>query len=203
MIICLIPIVGKLMGVVQVRYLIACGFFIMGLALFYSAQLVPTTSYAELVRYRVFQTSALAFLFVPLSTIAYSTLPKELNSDASAMFSMSRNYIGSLAISLATAAVTETKQVRQSLMAHWSSDYNANGQDYLNTVQKVAVDAGLPSPAAHQFAVHSYYQSFMQQVSMVAYNQTFMVIGIMAFCVVPFCFLLSPMAKKGPAGGAH
>lgn len=202
-IICLIPIVGKLMGVVQVRYLIACGFFIMGLALFYSAQLVPTTSYAELVRYRVFQTSALAFLFVPLSTIAYSTLPKELNSDASAMFSMSRNYIGSLAISLATAAVTETKQVRQSLMAHWSSDYNANGQDYLNTVQKVAVDAGLPSPAAHQFAVHSYYQSFMQQVSMVAYNQTFMVIGIMAFCVVPFCFLLSPMAKKGPAGGAH
>lgn len=202
-VICLIPIVGWLMGKFQTRYVIAFGFFFMGLGMFYSAHLVPTTSFRHLVEYRLFQTSALAFLFVPISTIAYSTLPKELNADASAMFSMSRNYIGSLAISLATAGITETKQMRQSQMVHWMSDYNPNRQDYLDTVQRAATDAGMTSSDAQNYALYQLYQNFGQQVSMVSYNQMFMVIGFIALSVVPLCFLLSSATKKGAAGGVH
>lgn len=203
MIICLIPIVGRLMGVIQVRTLIAFGFFVMGCAMYYSAHLLPTTSYTHLVMYRIFQTSALAFLFVPISTIAYATLPRSLNSDASAMFSMSRNYVGSLAISLATAAVQETRQDRQYHMVHWLSPYKQGFVDYLNTVKKTAMDFGLTSSSAAQYAQHRLEQTFTEQVAMLAYNQVFMEIGIIAFCVVPLCFLLSPVAKSGGGQGAH
>ncbi|AQS88654.1 multidrug ABC transporter [Neoasaia chiangmaiensis NBRC 101099] len=202
-IICMIPMVGRLMGVIQVRTIIAFGFFTMGCAMYYSAHLVPTTSYAHLVEYRIFQTSALAFLFVPISTIAYSTLPKELNSDASSMFSMSRNYVGSLAISLATAAITEMQQRRQNYLAHWMTPYRDEYNQYLSNAKQVAMDHGFTAGAAQQFATHQLYTTFRQQVSMLAYNQTFMEIGIIAFCVVPLCFLLSPVAKKGGGQGAH
>ena len=49
-------------------------------------------------------TAGLALLFVPISTVAYATLPRSMNGDAAALFSMSRNVFGSVGISLATAA---------------------------------------------------------------------------------------------------
>lgn len=202
-IICLIPLVGKIMGKVQIRYVIAFGFFVMGTAMFYSAHLVPTTNYGHLVEYRIFQTAALAFLFVPISTIAYSTLPKELNSDASAMFSMSRNYVGSLAISFATAAIIETQQKRGSYLVHWMTPYQDSFNQYLASVKQTAIEHGFTASNAQQFAEFTLYQTFRQQVSMLAYNETFMVIGVIALCTVPVCFLFSPTAKKGGGGAGH
>ena len=202
-IICLIPLVGKIMGKVQIRFIIAFGLFVMGTAMFYSAQLVPTTNYSHLVEYRIFQTAALAFLFVPISTIAYSTLPKELNSDASAMFSMSRNYVGSLAISFATAAIIETQQKRGSYLVHWMTPYQDSFNQYLDSVKQTAIEHGLTAANAQQFAEFKLYQTFRQQVSMLAYNETFMVIGVIALCTVPICFLFSPTAQKGGGGAGH
>ncbi|XAO71304.1 MAG: DHA2 family efflux MFS transporter permease subunit [Acetobacteraceae bacterium] len=203
-VIILIPIVGKLMGKFQTRNIIALGFFLMGCSLFYSAQLQPTTNYNFLVLCRVFQTATLAFLFVPISTIAYSTLPRHLNADASAMFSMARNYIGSLAISFATAFVIETQQKRQSLIVHDMTPYHQAYQDYLAVVKRAAVEVGMSASQASSYATHQLYETFRQQVSMLAYNQVFMEIGIVPFCVVPFCFLFSPTAEKSSGeGGMH
>ncbi len=57
-----------------------------------------------LVFMRTFQTAGLAFLFVPISTIAYMTLPRELNGDGAALFAMFRNIFGSIGIALANLA---------------------------------------------------------------------------------------------------
>ena len=70
---------------------------------------------------RTAQTTGLAFLFVPISTIAYITLPRELNGDATALFTMFRNVFGSIGISLATAMITERTQVHQSYLSKWAS----------------------------------------------------------------------------------
>ncbi|GBR10407.1 DHA2 family efflux MFS transporter permease subunit [Acetobacter oeni] len=202
-IICLIPLVGRAMGVIQIRTIVAFGFFFMGASLFYSARLVPTTSFAHLMEYRILQTAALAFLFVPLSTIAYATLPRELNADASAMFSMSRNYVGSLAISLSTAAVTETQQVRQGYLNHWMTPLRPEYQEYLAVAQRKSIEHGVSVAAAPEVALHQLQQTFRTQVSMLAYNQVFMEIGIIAFLVVPFCFFLAPSASTGNGKGGH
>ena len=58
---------------------------------------------------RASQTVGLAFLFVPISTIAYATLPKELNGDATALFTTFRNVFGSLGISVSTALVSQPR----------------------------------------------------------------------------------------------
>ncbi|EHH67512.1 DHA2 family efflux MFS transporter permease subunit [Gluconobacter morbifer] len=203
-IICLIPFVGRLMGFIQIRKIVAFGFFFMGVSMFYSAHLMPTTNFMHLVEYRIAQTAALAFLFVPLSTIAYETLPRELNGDASAMFSMSRNYVGSLAISLSTAAVIETQQERQSYLAHWMTPLRSEYLQYLAVVKQRAIEHGFTSSAASSVALHKLLQTFSTQVSMLAYNQIFMAIGTISFLVVPVCFLLAPnSAHGGKKAGGH
>ncbi len=85
-IIVLIPLVTRLMKFIQTRVLIATGFIIMGAAFVYSSQLTLDIDFRTLVLMRSAQTAGLAFLFVPISTIAYTTLPRELNGDATALF---------------------------------------------------------------------------------------------------------------------
>ena len=81
----LIPFIGRLLPVVQTRLLIAIGFFVMGCSMIYSSSLNPQIDFRELVYIRASQTVGLAFLFVPISTIAYSTIPRRMNGDASAL----------------------------------------------------------------------------------------------------------------------
>ena len=78
--------------------------------------LVPELDFYHLVLYRAAQTAGLALLFVPISTIAYATVPPELNGDATALFTMARNVFGGIGISVSTALVTEHLQIRQSYL---------------------------------------------------------------------------------------
>ena len=67
----LIPIVARvLMPNVQTRYIVAFGFFALGLALAYATTLTPSMSFWDLAMLRLAQTFGLAFLFVPNSTLA-------------------------------------------------------------------------------------------------------------------------------------
>ncbi|GAN67433.1 DHA2 family efflux MFS transporter permease subunit [Acetobacter orleanensis] len=202
-VIVLIPFVGKLMSIISVRSVIALGFGLMGLALFFSAQLTPLLDFKHLVLFRMSQTACLAFLFVPLSTIAYSTIPERLNADASALFSMSRNVLGSLAISGATAMLMERKQAHQAHMVHWMTPYNQPYNEYLTQAQNAGINRGMTPEAAQSAAQHVQFLEFSRQVAMLTYNEVFMILGIGAFLCVPFCFLLSNIKSGGKATGAH
>ncbi|GAN62948.1 multidrug ABC transporter [Acetobacter indonesiensis NRIC 0313] len=202
-VIILIPIVGKLMTLMSVRSVIALGFTLMGFALFFSANLVPLLDFKHLVIFRMSQTACLAFLFVPLSTIAYSTIPERLNADASALFSMSRNVLGSLAISGATALLMERKQAHQAHMVHWMTPYHQPFNDYLAQAKTVAQARGAPEHTAEAIAQHVQYLEFSRQIAMLTYNEVFLILEIGAFLCVPFCFLFSPISGNGKATGAH
>ena len=123
-VILLIPVIVQLMRVVQTRFIIAAGFFIMGCAFVYSSKLAVDIDFKTLVMMRSAQTAALAFLFVPIATITFATLPRELNGDATALFAVFRNIFGSIGVSVATAMITERTQVHQSYLARWASPFH-------------------------------------------------------------------------------
>ena len=202
-IIVLIPIINQVMKRVQARYVIATGFVVMGLALVYSGHLVPQIDYNHLVLYRMAQSAALGFLFVPISTVAYQTLPRELNGDASALFSMSRNVLGAIGISASTSLVTERSQTREAHLVHWMTPFHQPYNDYLDHARGMARAMGQSSAAASATAQHQLFQEFQQQASILAYNDVFVIVSMIAFAVVPFCFLLKPIVGGGGGGGGH
>jgi MFS transporter, DHA2 family, multidrug resistance protein len=202
-VIVLIPIVGKLMTLVQTRYVIAVGFTIMGLALLYSSGLAPNIDFRTLVLMRTAQTAGLAFLFVPISTVAYLTLPRHLNGDGAALFSMFRNVFGSIGISLSTAQITQRSQIHQSYLSQWASPFNQPFQALIATYEQALRSMGRAGAAVHDVAVGHAYQVFRAQATLLAYSDVFYYCAIIAFIVVPFCFLLSPKTGGGASGGAH
>ena len=202
-VIIIIPIVGRLMKVVQTRYIIAIGFTVMGMSLLYAQTITPNIDFNTLVLMRTLQTAGLGFLFVPISTVAYLTLPRELNGDAAALFSMFRNVFGSIGISLSTAGITQQSQIHQTYLSQWASPlhqpYNELVQRYQQSVQALGRATG---DAAHQIAIGRVYQVFRTQVQVLAYADIFYYCSLLAFAVVPFCFLLSARKAQG-GGGAH
>ncbi|MBX9709697.1 MAG: DHA2 family efflux MFS transporter permease subunit [Xanthobacteraceae bacterium] len=202
-VIILIPIVGKLMTVLQTRYIIALGFTIMGAGLWYSSGLVPNIDFKTLMIMRIFQTASLAFLFVPVSTVAYTTLPRELNGDGAALFSMFRNVFGSIGISLSTAQITQRSQVHQNYLSQWATPFHQPFQALIATYEQALRAMGRVGSAAHDIAVGRVYLSFRTQIAVLAYSDVFFYCSIVAFLMVPFCFLLSPKMGGTRGGGGH
>ena len=202
-IILLIPFINIAMKFFQARYIVATGFFVMGCSLVYSSNLVPAIDFRHLVYYRMSQTIALAFLFVPISTIAYTTLPRELNGDASALFSMARNVLGAIGISASTSLVTERTQIREAHMVQNMTPFHQPYNAYLDTARAAARAVGQSPQAANATANYQLHQQFFRQASVLAYSDCFLVFSMIAFAVVPFCFILRPVVAKGGGGGGH
>ena len=200
-VILLIPLVGQLMRVIQTRIIIAAGFFIMGCAFVYSSRLAINIDFKTLVMMRSAQTAGLAFLFVPISTIAYMTLPRELNGDATALFTMFRNVFGSIGVSVASAMIIERTQVHQSYLARWASPFHQPFDELIARSERTLTAMGRAASAVHDIAVGQAYQAFRVQAAVLAYSDVFLLAGVVAFAVVPFCFFLS--GTKGGAGAAH
>ena len=71
-VICIMPIIGKLVNKVQAKYLISTGMFLMAFGMWATAQITPQSDYWTLVQVRILQVIGLPFLFVPSSTLAFS-----------------------------------------------------------------------------------------------------------------------------------
>jgi DHA2 family multidrug resistance protein len=198
----LIPIAGKLLTRVPGKYVIATGGLALGSSLFYSMHLVPNLDFWHLAIYRAAQTAALALLFVPISTIAYSTLPKEQNGDAAALFSMARNVFGGLGISISTALITDHQQIRQAHLIDNLSPSNAPYEELLQQVQQSLLNSGQSMAQAIHNAPGQVYQMVQTQVSILAYNDVFLITGCMAFVLIPAALAMSGVKAK-PSGGAH
>ena len=200
LIVFLIPITSKLLPKVQTRLLIAFGFFSMGCALIYSHHLTPDLDFKTLASMRMAQTFSLAFLFVPISTISYLTIPKSMNGDAAALYTMFRNLAGSIGISVATALITSRTQVRMAHMSQYMTPLYQPFNDAMTQIQGGLTAHGT-SP---KLATALMYNTFNTQSAILAYEDVFAICSIMAFCAVPLAFMFSAVkAQKGGGGGGH
>jgi DHA2 family multidrug resistance protein len=202
-IICLIPIITRVLPLIPTKYLITIGFTLMGFALIYSSKLVPDMTFTRLALMRATQTCGLAFMFVPISTIAYSSLPRELNGDAAALYTMFRNVFGSIGISTSTALITSQTQVRQSYLSQWMTPLNQPYNALMQQDQAALLAMGHAASTTQATATGLIYQTFRTQASVLAYSDVFMYCAVGAFCIVPLTFLFSnykPVpGQKAPA----
>lgn len=198
----LIPLVGRVLNVVPVKYVIASGGVALCLALLYSMNLVPNIDFYHIAVFRAAQTAALALLFVPISTAAYSTIPKELNSDAAALFSMARNVYGGVGISVSTALVTDHLQIRQAHLVEHLTPVNQPYNVLLQQVQQGMIALGNSAEQAAQRAPGQVFQMLQSQVAVLAYNDVFLITAILSLAMTAAALMLSNVKPKAGSGGA-
>jgi MFS transporter, DHA2 family, multidrug resistance protein len=182
------PLVGFLVGKVQPKYLIMFGFFTTAMALWSWTNLYTEVSFRVLVEARMFQAVGLAFLFVPINTIAYSGLPPGKSNDASALINLMRNLGGSVGISIVQTMLARRSQFHQARL-----------------VEKMTNDNPIYYFVTHgtgngHTTVGKIFQAISQQAEMLSFIDIFKVLAIAAICSIPIVLFMKTidLNAKGP-----
>jgi DHA2 family multidrug resistance protein len=100
-------LVGRFMKYIEARTLIIGGLALMSLSLFFMTGWTDQTNVPEIIIVSIAQGFGLGLVFVPLSTVAFLTLPNHLRTDGTAMLTLMRNVASSIGISVVIAQLTE------------------------------------------------------------------------------------------------
>src|ERR1700678_1325272 len=107
------PIVGFLLSRYNPRYLMMFGLSMLSFWLFHMTNFDLGADFGPLTLARMYQALGLAFLFVPINTTAYSSLPRDKNNAASGLMNLARNIGGSVGISVVTTLLARRTQFHQ------------------------------------------------------------------------------------------
>lgn len=99
--------VGRLMRHFEARSLIISGLSLTAISLFYMTFWTDQTGSTEIVTISIIQGFGFGLVFVPLSTVAFLSLPNHLRTDGTSMLTLLRNVASSIGISIVIAQLTE------------------------------------------------------------------------------------------------
>ena len=116
---------------------------------------------------------------------------------------MGRNVIGAVGISVANSQVTERTQIREAYLRHWATPFRPQYNNLLDHYQQTAQSAGVARGLLSATATNQAYSAFREQAQILAYNDVFSMVGILAFVVAPLCLLFAPSKAGGGPGGGH
>lgn len=173
--------VGRLINIVDARMLVLTGLLLTAYVLWEMTGYTPDVSQQTLVIQGVLQGMGLGFMFVPLSTIAFATLPPKYRTEGTALFSLMRNIGSSIGISLVIFLLTRNTQVMHAALSEHATPFNQALRDpAISHIWNMATVAG-------RTALNG---ELTRQATIVAYANDFKLMMIIALVFVPFIFLL-------------
>jgi DHA2 family multidrug resistance protein len=152
----------------------------------------PETSAASIAISSVVQGLGLGFVFVPLNTVAFATLPGDLRTDGAAVWTLIRNLGSSIGISLIIAELTNMIGTFHSQLAERITPFN----DAL----RMPDVANLLSLAT-QGGREALEGVITQQAAIMAYSNDFLLMTFVSLCAFPLLFLIRG-AKAAPPASA-
>jgi DHA2 family multidrug resistance protein len=201
----LMPLVGFLVGRVDLRYLIAIGFTILASSLAALHTIDLQASYSYIAWMRIFQASGLAFLFVPINALSYTDVPPQKNNDVSGLMNLARNIGGSSGTSFFVTVLARRSQFHQdrlSMFLNGASTQFTRQRDGLATYFQHGGGLAASPAQARALAQGSLYQQLLRQSTQLAYLDVIALLAAGAACMIPLIFLMKKRRGGGPAA-AH
>lgn len=190
------PLVGRLVGKVKGRYLVAGGFFAFSATSFWMAHFTLDIAPQVLVWPLFFSGMAIGFVFVPLNTMALGTLKPEQIGNASGIYNLMRNVGGSVGISLVTTVAERRAQYHQANLVADLTPYDTTYQSQLQAMTATFAGKTDAVTAQHQ-AIGSIYQTLQAQTGLLAYMDDFRLFMVVCLaCVVATFFLKNVKSTK-------
>ncbi len=190
-----LPLVGQLTGKIQARYLIAFGWAMLCIAMFFSTgRLDLEISFPSATWLRIAQYVPMGFIFIPATMVAYLGLPQEKSNAVAGLINFVRNMGSSVGTSAVTTILARRAQVHQVMLASHTSLTNPLFRD-----SAAALAASLKHAGADESQMQAYrriYESMQNQASALSYIDTFWILGI----ATGIMFLLSFLLKKNNPG---
>jgi DHA2 family multidrug resistance protein len=201
MVMLMMPVVGILVSRVDPRWMIVYGFSVSAAALFMMGTLNLGVSYSYVAWLRVFQAAGLAFLFIPINTLAYTGIPMTKNNDVSGLTNLARNIGGSVGTAFVITWLARRQQFHQNRLGAWISQNSTVLQSQMDSLSHYLVQHGGKATSLAQgraLAEGNLYSQLLRQSTMLAYLDVVKVLAVAMLCLIPLVFFMKrPPKSKG------
>jgi len=185
------PLVGYLLGKGwDGRWMLALGFGVAGVAFFGFSHMTLQSGTWDIFWYQVNQGMGMSFLFVPLTTLTMSPIPKEETGYATSLYSVMRNIGSSMGVSFATTAVARRSQFHQNVLSSHLSAASIATQQALGHMDRFMQQRGFDSVTAGEKAHALLYKMLHQQAALLSYVDVFHIMGILFLVIIPLILLM-------------
>lgn len=131
----LAPIIGKFGNKIDMRILITVSFMVYALTFYWRAvTFEPEMTFMDVALPQFVQGLAVAFFFMPLTTITLSGLPPEKMASVSSLFNFLRTLAGSIGTSLTTFIWYNREAVHHTQLTEVINPYNPISQQFFQTM---------------------------------------------------------------------
>jgi DHA2 family multidrug resistance protein len=185
-------IVGRMMGRIDTRLLLMIGLLLTAWAMYAMTGWTPDISEWTVATVGFVQGAGLGFLFVPLTTVTFATLPSQYRADATGLYNLSRNVGSSVGISVVSYLLTRNGQINHETIGGYVTATNRAFND------PAILHALNPWNASGRAALDQIIQF---QAAIISYIDDFKLMMVLSIAAVPLVLLL----RKGCSqpSGAH
>ncbi len=194
--------VGRVIGRVDSRFLIACGFIILAVASYQLSELNLQITIANIIMPNIVMGLAMGLIFVPLTTITMGGLPNEQMGNAAGIFNLMRNLGGGIGISIVTTMLARNAQEHQTIISGHFTPYNPQLQHYLQQFHSLFSLKGVPD-FLDQKTYAALYNLAVQQASLLSYMDSFRFLAFVCLLCIPAVVLLRRLRIRSAPVGLH
>lgn len=171
----------RLMRMIESRYLILFGLMLSGGTLFMMTGWSLDTTQWMIVTTSIAQGIGLGLLFVPISSVAFSTLPGHLRNSGTAITTLARNIGSSIGISMVIANLTDkTIEMHARLVENVTPFNDALQMPDVATVLNLHTDLGRALLD----------RIVTQQATMIAYLNDYKLLMFLTLAMIPLIFII-------------
>jgi DHA2 family multidrug resistance protein len=185
--------VGRLLGRVDARFLVFLGLVLATGSLYVMVGWSPDTSARAIAIDSVVQGVGLGLVFVPLNTIAFATLPSDVRTDGTAVWTLIRNLGSSVGISLIIAQLTNMMTKFHAQLAEHINPFN----DAMRMPDVIGVVSTVGRGLGALEAIVS------REAAIMAYSNDFLIMTFVSLSAFPLLFLIRSAKSAGAAAAAR
>jgi DHA2 family multidrug resistance protein len=198
------PVVVRLVKRIPVRGLIMVGYVVLALSMWYFASFNLFTDYRREAAARALQGLGFAFLFIPISQLAYSHLPPSKNNKASSLTNLFRNLGGSVGIAFVTTLFARRSQFHHSVLVTHLTTGDLTLQRTVTGITERLVSVGHTTADAVQAAPAVVGLLVRQQAALLGALDCFRALGVLAVLTPLLALGIKSFDQTGRrASGGH
>jgi MFS transporter, DHA2 family, multidrug resistance protein len=197
------PFVVRIVPRVGAKRLLGFSFTVAALSFFYYSGMTTQTDYFHFALARAFQGFGYAFMFVPVTQLAYSYLPKNKNNKGSSLTNLCRNWGGSFGIAFVTTMLERRTEYHQSVLVSSLTSADASVRQFVTTSSHFLVTRGSSTPDAIHQAYGLVGSTMTQQATMLAFMDCFHLLALVVLIGLPLAFMARHFEVGKAVGAGH
>jgi DHA2 family multidrug resistance protein len=195
-----VPIVGRIYNAVSPRVVIAIGVLLFAWSSWDLSHLTLASGTHDIVRPLAIQGIGFACLFVPLTTVALSNVPRHQLPDATGLNSLIRQIGGAIGLAVFATLIDSYAAVARGGIDPHLTMTRPEVWQRLEVLQRGFMSRGMDAVTAHSAAIRALTGTAMQQSTVLSFERIFLLAGMLFLVVLPLLYFLRMAPDQGGGG---